>query len=286
MKIPLLLFRNGLHHKNADAIRNYPDFEITESHNPDDIPKFQYIYSPNHPIDVKLYPQQKFVFGPHFSVFPESNLPPTFGPHSIYIHPSLWAAQVWSQYYNIHQIPILPLPFGVDINKFQPIPSNPKTEVFLYYKNRSPQEFHFLSQFLSSQNISFRVFDCNHRYSEQDYLHCLQHAKFGVILDAHESQGFAIEEALSCNIPLFVWSVTNTNQVYGYNFPSAPATTVPYWDNRCGEVVYQQEDIITQFPIFLSNVEQNIYQPRQYILENLTRDICSQKMKDLFLSIP
>ena len=286
MKIPLLLFRNGLHHKNVDALRNYPDFEIFESNNPDDIPKFQYIYSPNHPIDVKLYPQQKFLFGPHFSVFPESNLSLVFGHHSVYVHPSLWASNVWKQYFNIYQIPILPLPFGVDTNKFQPNPSNPKTEVFLYYKRRNPQEFHFVTQYLNSLKIPFRVFDYVNQYSEQDYLHFLQHAKFGFILDAHESQGFAIQEALSCNVPLFVWSVTNLNQEYGANYPSVLATTVPYWDNRCGEVVYNQDDIATQFPIFLSIVERNLYQPRQYILENLTREICSQKMKDLLLSIP
>ena len=53
-----------------------------------------------------------------------------------------------------------------------------------------------LIDFCKKKNIIPFVFDYVKRYNEEDYLDCLKNAKFGIILDAHESQGFAIEEAL------------------------------------------------------------------------------------------
>jgi hypothetical protein len=95
-------------------------------------------------------------------------------------------------------------------------------------------------------------------------------------LGRHESQGFALEEALSCNVPLFVWDVTSMNQEYGQNYNNIPATCIPYWDERCGEVFYNFNEINDKFMFFMSNL--HTYEPRQYILENLTIDICSKKM--------
>ena len=67
----------------------------------------------------------------------------------------------------------------------------------------------------------------------------IANSKYGIILDAHESQGFAIEEALSCNVPLLVWNVSSMSQEEGGNYQHIPATSIPYWDKRCGENFYQ-----------------------------------------------
>ena len=50
----------------------------------------------------------------------------------------------------------------------------------------------------------------------------MQKAKYGIILDAHESQGFAIEEALSCNVPLLVWNTKFMSQEYGSRYENIP----------------------------------------------------------------
>ena len=52
-----------------------------------------------------------------------------------------------------------------------------------------------------------------------------------MILDAHESQGFAIQEALFA-IP-FVWNVSSMSQEEGARYQPIPATSIPYWDNSC-----------------------------------------------------
>ena len=74
-------------------------------------------------------------------------------------------------------------------------------------------------------------------------------------LDAHESQGFALQEALSCNVPLFVWNITSMRQEYGSSYNDIPATTIPYWDERCGEYFYNINELEDKFNLFLSKLE-------------------------------
>lgn len=116
------------------------------------------------------------------------------------------------------------------------------------------------------------IFDYVKKYNESDYLQVLKESKFGIVLDAHESQGFAIQEALSCNVPLLVWSVVSMTQEEGGNLPDVRATTVPYWDERCGEVFFDRDDLLPMFNKFIENLE--IYSPREYIIENLSVDKC------------
>jgi glycosyltransferase involved in cell wall biosynthesis len=130
--------------------------------------------------------------------------------------------------------------------------------------------------FLEKFNINVRVFNCNARYKEEDYINYLHNSRFGIWLDAHESQGFALEEALSCNVPLFVWNVTSLNQEYGCKYPDIPATSIPYWDNRCGESFTSISEIQEKFQKFMDNLSS--YKPREYVLENLSINVCENKL--------
>ena len=64
-----------------------------------------------------------------------------------------------------------------------------------------------------------------------------------ISLDAHESQGFALEEAMSCNIPLLVSDAQTMYEEYNdgvnstyYNHRPKKmlSTSVPYWSEQCG----------------------------------------------------
>ena len=50
------------------------------------------------------------------------------------------------------------------------------------------------------------------------FFNYLQNSKYGIWLDAHESQGFALQEALSCNVPLLVWNISSMNQEYNSTY--------------------------------------------------------------------
>ena len=109
----------------------------------------------------------------------------------------------------------------------------------------------------------------------------MQTCKYGIILDAHESQGFAIEEALSCNVPLLVWSAQTMNQEDGSNYNSIPCTSIPYWDSKCGEYFHHLSELPAAFQTFQEKLTTDQYNPRQYILETLSTEKCAERFMEL-----
>jgi glycosyltransferase involved in cell wall biosynthesis len=137
--------------------------------------------------------------------------------------------------------------------------------------------------FFQKLNINYKIFDYVNRYSEKDYIDYLKQSKYGIWLGAHESQGFALEEALSCDVPLLVWNVRYMSQEYGSKYNDIPATTIPYWDNRCGEYFYEYTELENAFNEFIKKIE--TYKPREYILENLSIKKCKKKIINLINNI-
>ena len=281
----ILLWDRDFHHKNRDALYAYKNIQITLFHNPDDLNSFNLstydaVYSPTYPINVSKYPNTWFIFGPHFSVFPEASLDYIKGPNSVYIQPSKWAADVWINNPLCKGLELRPVPFGVDTHTFNEIkPLNERTEVFIYYKTRSIHDLLFIKNRLADLGVSYKLFSYDYRYNEAEYLNCLQNAKYGIWVGRHESQGFALEEALSCNVPLLVWDVLSMNQEIGPNYDDIPATAIPYWDSRCGEVFYGQDHFDYAYRLFMCKLRH--FKPREYILANLTIDKCEKRFIDL-----
>ena len=270
------------HPKNHNALMHYKNIKFTKVTilNSIDLSKFDAIYSPSKPINTKLYPNTKFIFGPHFSIFPEKNkIDMISNPNTFYIQPSDWVVKLWND--NMYSnLKIKVLPFGVETDKFTEIkPINERQKVFIYYKTRLPSELEFIKKFLNNKNINYKIFNYDTKYNEADYISYLCDSKYGIWIGRHESQGFALEEALSCNVPLFVWNVKSMNQEYKSTYSDIPATTIPYWDERCGEYFYNINEIEDKFNSFLSKL--NIYKPREYILENLSMEVCEKKFIEL-----
>jgi len=285
----ILLIDIFLHQKNKDALlkynNNYYVINSIDILDKIDLKQYDFVYSPSQPIDVSNYPNTKFIFGPHFSVFPEKKQMDIIkqSKNVIYIQPSDWARDVWKFNTLCDKIRIETLPFGVDTLKFNEIkPIQDRNKVFLYYKSRKPDEYNFLLNFLRNKNIEVKVFSYNNRYEEEEYINYLHNSKFGIWLGRHESQGFALEEALSCSVPLFVWNVKSMNQEYNYNYDDIPATVIPYWDNRCGEYFYNVNELENKFNEFIAKLE--TYKPREYILKNLSIKKCEEKLINLINS--
>jgi glycosyltransferase involved in cell wall biosynthesis len=286
----ILYIKSGMHHKNHNAVINYKNIYFYISDNIEilnsiDLSQFDCVYIPCYPIDISKFPNTKFLFGPHFSVFPENNhMHLIRGKNVIYTQPSKWAAKVWQTNPICSNIRIEPLPFGVDTEKFkEEIPIKERNNIFIYFKTRNPTLLNTIKNFLQSKNLSFEIFNYDTKYDEQSFITFLKKSKFGVWIGRHESQGFALEEALSCNVPLLVWNVKSMNEEYGYNYPDIPATCIPYWDERCGEYFYNINELESTFNKLLTNIY--TYKPRQYILENLSFNKCEEKLINLVNNI-
>ena len=282
----MILIIGDFHHKNKIGLINILEYlKLSYKFGKvSDIENYDIIYSPSQPLNTALYPNKKFIFGPHFSVFPDNKLLKINNIHknSVYIQPSEWAMNVWVNMKATIFLPIKSFPFPVDTDKFSfKEDINLKTDIFIYFKRRNPAELTFVESFLQSKNINYRIFDYVKGYDENDYLSFLQKSKFGIILDAHESQGFAIQEAISCDIPLLVWNAKSMNQEHGPRYSNIPCTTIPYWDERCGEYFYNNTELEKIFDLFISKLE--TYKPREYILENLSVEKCAEIFLELLL---
>lgn len=279
--IKLLILNNFIHHKNKEGlihILNLLNYEYKIG-TIDDIENYDIVYSPSAPVDIQKYPHKKFIFGPHFSVFPDHNIKDILNnPNYIYIFPSIWTKDMWT-YLTKNSLRCKVFSFPVNMSIFKPIDTNIKDKVLIYYKRRNPADLEYLKDFLRTRGVEYTIFNYLARYSESDYLDCLQRAKYMIVLDAHESQGFALEEAMSCNVPLLVWNVKTLNQEYRSRYPPFPATTIPYWSETCGEAFTEKEQFESTYEKFISNLE--TYSPRKFIEDNLSVEKCANNFVEL-----
>jgi len=277
----ILFINTWMHPKNMHSLMNYNHIEFTIVDKISDIDNFDltafdFVYSPTSPIDVSKYPNAYFIFGPHFSVFPDDKVMGIQSNKSLYIMPGQWCVDDWKKNPLCKDLNMVSCPFGVDTTIFNETKSMHNRErVFIYYKSRHPEELAFMEKLLTSNGILYKVFNYNTRYDENEYLDYLKESKFGIWVGRHESQGFALEEALSCNVPLLVWNVKSMNQEYGQRYPDILATAIPYWDGRCGEYFYDMNDIQEKLEKFFNNIQ--TYRPREFILEKLAMNVCENK---------
>jgi hypothetical protein len=297
--LKILIINSFLHEKNKQGLikileylKQQQKIEECKFGATSDIQNYDIIYSPSQTINASLYPNKKFIFGPHFSTFPNhqqlQSLQSNKYNNSIYIQPSEWVVHLWKNMGAEQFIPLKSFPFQVDTDKFKPLSvketstTEEKTNVLIYYKHRIQSEFNLLKEFLAQQNVSnYKVFDYRQRYNEEDYLAYLKKCKYGIILDAHESQGFAIEEALSCDVPLLVWSAQTMNQELNSNYQAIPCTSIPYWNQQCGEYFHHHHELEKTFETFQTKLEAKQYSPRQYIISNLSMEICGERFMEL-----
>jgi hypothetical protein len=278
----VLFIKSHIHHKNFNFILKCKqiNFYIVDSINQInniDLNSFDAVISPCDTIDVSKYPNTKFIFGPQFSIFPEDRLKIIKGPKTVYNLLSKWVINIWEKFPVCNNLNLVALPFGVDTEKFIDNKSiYERNKVMVYFKHRNPADLYFIESFLKYKNINYSVFSYDRKYHENEYISYLQNSKYCIWVDAHESQGFALQEALSCNVPLLVWNVTSMNQEYGSTYSNLPATTTSYWDNKCGELFYNVNEFEVTYNKFIENI--NNYKPREFILENLSVDVCESKL--------
>ena len=282
--IKILFINVDVHHKNLHSLLSYKciSFDIVDNINlldTIDLTSYDCVLSPTIPINVSKYPNTKFIFGPHFSIFPNDKLKIIEGPNAVYNLLSSWIINIWSKNTDYCNVKFIALPFGIDTNKFLPNQKLvQKNRCFLYFKRRNPTQLAFLMNVLINNHIEYKIFKYG-EYNENDYIEYLKTCEFGFWLDAHESQGFALQEALSINIPLLVWNVKFMSQEYGSNYQNYEATTIPYWNEQCGEYFYEQNEFEDKYKLFMNKLK--TYEPRQYILNNLSMEVCEQKLIDL-----
>lgn len=240
---------------------------------------------------LQLPNAKRILHGPHNFLFPNGlwicSVEPQF-KRSIYTSLSDWVKNLYNSVGTIC-MPLKPIPFPVDVERFKPYNLEKEFDCFIYFKNRSKQELQLIETILQINSLKYTIVFCGN-YKEEDYISILNKSKFGIWLGAHESQGFALEEALSTNVPLIVCNVKSLNDEINskgehsyleykdkYNMS---ATSCPYFDDRCGLVIYDLNELNKTIEHMKDNY--TTYQPRNYILETLSPKACYDRIIESF----
>ncbi|KKQ40657.1 MAG: hypothetical protein US58_C0014G0019 [Candidatus Magasanikbacteria bacterium GW2011_GWA2_37_8] len=141
------------------------------------------------------------VVGPNLFIKPD-NIPSNLNiKRAVFLYPSRWIKDFWLRYgYNGSSMEVWPV--GIDTDDFN-ISKIEKKVVMVYYKQRFAEELKFVENLLVNKKIKYKLI-VYRDYTEGEYKKVLAESKYGIWLGRHESQGIALEEAMSCGVPLIV----------------------------------------------------------------------------------
>jgi hypothetical protein len=145
---------------------------------------------------------------------------------------------------------------GIDYNRWCENKKPIEYEVMIYFKNRDRADLQSAISFLESKKIKYIIIEYG-TFNQDQFFDTISKSKYGFLIDGTETQGIAIAEMMSCNLPLLVWDVKKTQALFS-------PTSVPYFDETCGEIFYNKDDM----SIAYEKLIRGSYQPREYILKN------------------
>lgn len=296
----LIYFGSNSHHKNSASIRRMCEslkIEFEESQDYSRLSRTDYhiviFYSFYvDPEEAKIPQHVKVIYGPQHWVIPTGKLvgklDERLAKRCVFNILSEWIEGFFAEVVDSFAVPLVPLPFSVDTEKFKPIKSTKTITCIVYIKRRDNLLIKYVLDRLNDCGISYKVFVYG-SYQESEYLESLQSCNFMISLDAHESQGFALEEAMSCNVPLLVVDAQSmydektdgVNSVYEYLRPrKLVATSVPYWSDKCGIKISGSFEFSDALDLMMKTWDQ--FSPREYILETLSDEVCMKRILNYF----
>lgn len=190
--------------------------------------------------------------------------------------PCEWVRQMFEPYWHdkVHVWPV-----GIDTDSWKQSPDKTKDiDVLVYDKIRCHLDRDRAAVrdpiIEDLQRRGLRVATIGYGYyREEQYRDLLARSRSMVFLCEHETQGIALLQALSCDVPVLAWDLggfwQDTNY-YPHRVQFQPVTSVPYWDERCGMKFRDAGDFTESFSRFWSAVAQSVFSPRAYVVDNLT----------------
>lgn len=189
------------------------------------------------------------------------------------IVPSEWVKGKFINKFNFPENKISIWPVGIQMLSVQ---KKIEFDCLIYFKRRNTDELKMVQDFFEKRGITYHVVSYGN-YHDEDLEKLCSKCKFCFLLNGTESQGIAVQEIMSTNTPLLVWDVTEwTDQGEEYR---VPATSIPYWSDKCGKVFYTINDLDITFSEFYDRIDQ--YNPREYVEKNLSFKTSVKKLMEI-----
>ena len=178
------------------------------------------------------------------------------------IAPSQWVKDKFINKFNLPENKIAVWPVGIE--EFDNV-REPSYDCLIYFKRRDDSELSAVKKFLVGRGLSYRMVEYG-GYDEIGFRNLVNQAKFCFLINGTESQGIAVQEIMSMGVPIIAWDVKEwLDQGEAYR---VPATSVPFWDDRCGEKFFTVDEMGQTFDKFYARI--NDYNPKGFVKEKLS----------------
>lgn len=229
--------------------------------------------------------KHKVITGPNLYVFPDDIqwfVKLLLKKSNLYLVNSEWTLNLWKQA-RYNSSPIDYWPTGIDTDEFSKKNNKANYPVLIYHKNRDLKQLEQIKKSLKQSKIKYNIIKYGY-YNQHEYLDLLSKTSFIIWHGTHESQGIAVQEAMSCDIPILILDVKCIGDSFARNLSNEIhnlyATSAPYFNDLCGIKITDfsklNESIQKMFDLY------NTFNPRQYILDNLSLEKQAKELINFF----
>jgi hypothetical protein len=201
-------------------------------------------------------------------------------PVAFYLQHSAWANDVYRPYFK-EKCRVWPV--GIHTGVWAPTAAVVKRFDFLIYDKilwRRDEQVPRLLEPIRDELARRRLTSIElqyGRYDELRYMDVLATCRAMIFLCEHESQGIAYQECLASGVPILAWDqgrYLDPSFLSGGTNP--PATSVPYFDERCGLRFRNIQEFPEHLTRFLELQRSGAFAPRAYIIDNLSLEKCAE----------
>lgn len=214
---------------------------------------------------------QKIIAGPnlintpldHKSILLNNNI-------NAIVVPSIWVKNFYLSIAKELYNKIFVWPAGVEIQK---VKTDSSGKIILYKKEISIEVFENVKAILNKLKVNYEILEYG-KFSHSEYLNKLESAPYIIYLQVSESQGLALQEAWSYNVPTLVYK-NNTIVFKDYKIMNEKLPA-PYLNEKTG-LFFTLENLEE----ILLNFNKNNFKPREFCINNLSDKICALKYMEI-----
>lgn len=191
---------------------------------------------------LQIEPLQKMDFpfntliGPEIMVLPNEH-PNLWAKYKNWVQPAQWVINYMHQFKEINGCNLWTWPVGIDTDKFHVERGEDFAyDCFVYYKNVTKQteldKLDAVIKYLEQSGMKFIVLKYG-EYDEAQKKMAAINCRFGIYLAGTESQGIALMEFLSMDVPMYVLDEVQF-KYSGFTYSDNTVSSAPYFDVDCG----------------------------------------------------
>jgi hypothetical protein len=166
-------------------------------------------------------------------------------------------------------------PCGIDTEWWKPTRDADGNAAMVYWKSGDEAFCEQVEQIVRACGLEPRRVRALHGehalFKPADYRQLLDESAIGVFLSSFETQGLALAEAWSMNVPTIAWDPRGTAQWRGRRFESR--SSAPYLTPATGRLWRTIDQLAPALRAALA--DRSAFHPREWVLANMTDEICS-----------